>query len=263
MNDEKTIQQFLDSLATVSHEIKTPVNLISATAKIATARIKDHSITSENLMKYLDNIVNNCNKITLMLNNVMSVYSVEFKDYEYINISEFVRDFCDHIDACSPQYGLKLTYNINIEDENVNIPVNIVERILYNLFSNAIKYNSKKDKKIILDVNEKNDMLVFKVCDNGDGISEENIEKVTNKFFRVSNTNTSGIGLGLSLVTKFLNDIGGNFEIKSKINKGTEVVFSIPKSPDISTVILKSDSYKYMPSQANCETELSSITENN
>lgn len=262
MNKTDLKKQLIDNLSMITHEVKTPVNLIYSTAKIADMRTKSHSISQNDLEKYFQNIINNCNRINLMLNNIMSINSISESDYELIDVGYFAEEFSKCLEEFETVYNFSFDLRIETEIEKINIPVNTTERILLNLINNAIKYNSKTSKKVSLKIYDKDDFLYFSVKDNGDGISEENLPKITEKFYRVSNSSAGGIGLGLSIVKDLLSEMGGELKITSKLKKGTEVTFSIPVNNRDRMFLLKSDNFDYIPSKSYFAIELATLNMN-
>jgi signal transduction histidine kinase len=105
--------------------------------------------------------------------------------------------------------------------------------VLFNLLSNAIKYSSE-NKEIIFSV-EIGDELVIQVQDKGMGIPEEEQQHLFERFFRAKNaTNIQGTGLGLNIVQKHVDLMGGTIDFISKLDEGTTFIITLPtnqKSP--------------------------------
>ena len=103
--------------------------------------------------------------------------------------------------------------------------------------------------------------LYFSIKDNGIGISEEDIKKITQPFFRVDNTSSNGAGLGLTLVNEYISKLKGTLAIKSELKKGTEVIFSIPLN-DKDKFISDELNYIYTPEQSTFAIEFSQFRNN-
>jgi signal transduction histidine kinase len=104
----------------------------------------------------------------------------------------------------------------------------LVKNIIINLVSNAIKF-SDAGAVIHLNSHVKPDLAVVSVRDEGIGISEEDQEHLFSSFFRGRNAiNIQGTGLGLHIVKRYLDLLGGNIHLKSEIDKGTTITFTIP-----------------------------------
>jgi two-component system sensor histidine kinase KdpD len=101
--------------------------------------------------------------------------------------------------------------------------------ILKNLIQNALRYSPKQEKIQVL-VQSNSDELFLSVKDKGIGIAAEQQQLVFNRFYRVSNSQTGGVGLGLSIVKGFVELHGGTVTLISEINSGTEFQIVIPCS---------------------------------
>ena len=144
MDTQKDSNSYLETLSVISHELKTPVNLIAATARIADMRVKNNSLGTETLEGYFSNIINNCNRIELMLNNIMSSTTLSLQQFEFLDANEFIKKFSDMLKCYSER--LNFTFKATAKlDKPLNIPVAPIERIIINLVTNAVKYNSKEE----------------------------------------------------------------------------------------------------------------------
>tara|TARA_B100001029_G_C15060817_1_gene458326 strand:+ start:611 stop:1513 length:903 start_codon:yes stop_codon:yes gene_type:complete len=125
--------------------------------------------------------------------------------------------------------------NILITDQipNISIKIDITKTTLAlrNLIENAIKYGQKNKKVEIWTTNNHNKTIEINVKNYGEGISEENIEKITNPFFRILDNNTnkkSGFGMGLSITKKIVDAHRGKLLINSDLNRSTTFTISLP-----------------------------------
>ncbi len=128
--------------------------------------------------------------------------------------------------------------NINIifdtEEEELycDIDVEQLERIILNILSNAIKYN-KVNGNIDVIVKDKNEEVHIEVSDTGVGIPKDKVDIIFDRFERFDNKNAAikeGSGIGLSIVKKLVDALGGKIEIKSEVDKGTTVRLIFKKS---------------------------------
>lgn len=253
--DEK---YFLNNLSVISHEMQTPINLISATAQLINFQIENKLSSESEVIEYMDNIINNCNKISMMISNLTDLNTLSISKKEYVNSEEFFNVFCKNIAPYCKESDVKLKSIFECKKEYILISVNTTERILLNLITNAIKYNDKNNKKITLKMYNDENNIFFSVKDNGIGIAKENIEKITKRFFRVNNNYSKGFGIGLALVKESLDLMGGNINIKSQLKKGTEIIISIPSS-DYDTFISGELNYVYRPEKSNFDIEFAQL----
>ena len=94
MSKKDLEKQIISNLSAISHEIQTPVNLISATAKISGDKIENNSVKLSDLKNYMDNIISNCYKITMLISNITDLNATAVSRKEYVNTKEFLETFC-------------------------------------------------------------------------------------------------------------------------------------------------------------------------
>lgn len=258
MSDEKKEKKIIQNLSTISHEIQTPVNLIFSTAKLLCLKYDDNP----EIIEFMDNIINNCQRIAMLVGNIMGINLVTVSKKEYLNTKQFFDAFCNNVKPYCDNEKVELKCEFKIEKEYVHIPVDTTERILLNLITNAIKYNDKKVKKIRIKMTNDVNNVIFSVKDNGMGIAEQNIEKITEQFYRVDNNISKGNGLGLALIKEYLNSMGGNMTIKSQLKKGTEFIVSIPSTPENMIFESRESDYVYTPEKSTFDIEFAQFKNN-
>jgi signal transduction histidine kinase len=117
------------------------------------------------------------------------------------------------------------------EDAKINTNAMYLNQIILNLVENAIKFNDKETAKINILVNENGETIEFSISDNGLGIPKEEHERIFEKFYQVEKCFTGqieGIGLGLALVKKLVENLGGEIMVESKIGEGSTFRFVMP-----------------------------------
>lgn len=128
--------------------------------------------------------------------------------------------------------GQRLQFDCNGKSCDINTDRNILRHILCNLISNAIKF-SAEGTVISLSADVKENYFIFSIQDHGIGISKEDQKKLFTRFFRGNNANAiQGTGLGLHIVQRYLDLLGGKIECKSQLNKGTQFILSVPLNVD-------------------------------
>lgn len=262
MKKEKTDENLIQNLSVVSHEIQTPVNLIASTASLVKCKIEKNAATGSEIKEYMDNIVLNCNKVAMLVNNIMGINMVTVSKREYVNSKQFFDTFCKFIEPYCKYAETQFKKEFKTEKEYIHISVSTTERILLNLITNAIKYNDKENKKLTIKMYNEGDSIIFSVKDNGIGIAKENLDKITEKFFRLETQVSNGFGIGLSLVKEYLDQMGGTLEIKSQLKKGTEVIVSIPSTPENMLFISAETDYIYTPEKSVFNLEFAQININ-
>ncbi len=217
-------------LASMSHELKTPLNSIIGLTELID---KDY----ETLPKTRDRVkivLRNGKKLLSMINNILEFSKLESGKYEVTEqtflISEFLSEIFSSTDILANEKNLTLTFKI---DGSKNFIVTTdrdkLEQILLNLISNAIKF-SERGSVSVLCKNDANN-LVVKVSDTGVGISKDDKEKIFSEFQQLEsgiNRKYSGAGLGLAICKRFANLLGGRLSLESAENVGSEFEVFIP-----------------------------------
>ena len=125
-----------------------------------------------------------------------------------------------------------IIFDTEEEELYCDIDVEQLERIILNILSNAIKYN-KVNGNIDVVVKDKNEEVHIEVSDTGVGIPKDKVDIIFDRFERFDNKNAAikeGSGIGLSIVKKLVDALGGKIEIKSEVDKGTTVRLIFKKS---------------------------------
>ncbi len=258
MNKNDFEKNIINSLAAISHEMNTPINLITSTAKLASLKI-DRDYDTQSIKQYMNNIVNNCNKISMLISNIMDIELAPLSIKKFVDAKQFFDGFLENITPYCTEYNVEIESKYSAKREFIDIYVNTVERILLNLITNAIKYNDKKNKKIKISMTVNEDNIVLCVKDNGMGISKDNLDKVTDKFFRENKDVPNGLGIGLSLVKKYMENMQGEMTIKSQQKKGTEVILNIPITPEDRIFTAGECNYIYNPETSNFDIEFAQL----
>ncbi|MNT08989.1 Signal-transduction histidine kinase senX3 [compost metagenome] len=124
--------------------------------------------------------------------------------------------------------GQTIVYSCNLTGK-VFIDCSLFKNIAVNLISNSIKFSSE-NSVIEVACSNTSQYFIFKVKDNGIGISEEDQKHLFERFFRAKNAiNVQGTGLGLHIIAKYLEMMNGSIEIKSELNKGSDFTVKIPQ----------------------------------
>jgi len=234
---KKNSNDYLDYLAMLGHEFRTPLNVISSTAQIVTCSQELGKLEGEKLIEYMESIRKHCNRLTLLTNNIIDVAACNNGLFrlacENLDVEEFINTLVENTKTYQIKYNVKFKLKINLKFKHMICDFIKLERILLNLITNAIKYNTKKTKNITLSVfDNANDEVIFCVKDNGIGIPQEMIESITEKFVRVgefSTRDTEGSGLGLAIVDLFTKTLKGKLDIVSEIDKGSEFTVTLPR----------------------------------
>ena len=128
------------------------------------------------------------------------------------------------------QKNINIIFDTNVEEFIINADLEAIDRIVMNLLSNAIKF-SPIDETIEVTLNAEKNKVHISVKDNGMGIAEEEQKKIFNRFEQATNSKRiegKGSGIGLDLVSYLVKAHGGNIELNSKLNEGSEFIVTLP-----------------------------------
>ncbi len=238
-------------ISNMSHELKTPLNIILSTVQVLQYNYKDKN--DEQLDRYLDLMKVNSYRLLRLINNLIDVTRIDvgnlkmnFGNYDIVTIVE-------DITMAAVEYveskGMTLIFDTDVEEKILGIDRENIERIVLNLLSNAVKF-SKDDGTIIVSIHDLGDKVEISVKDNGIGISEELQEKIFDRFVQGEDLFTrshEGSGIGLSLVKSIVDNHGGKIYVKNVVNGGSEFVVELPnilsKNQFCSTNLYHADKY--------------------
>ena len=222
---ENAIEREKQFTSDASHELRTPLAIIKGTLEVLIRKPRTQSEYEEKinfcvkevdrmntlvdellLLARFENQKQNSKKETVFLNAIILDILARYSDKIKINKLAIHTDFKNDFNITSDTY--------------------LVSIIISNLLSNAIKY-SKENGAIFVTLEEENKQVICKIIDNGIGISNEDLDKIGNRFYRSQsekNIDIKGTGLGLSIVRRLTDLLDIKFEIESKTKVGTTVL---------------------------------------
>lgn len=211
-----------------SHEFRTPLSTILSSVQLIAKydKTEDH----EKRLKHIQRIVNSVNHLNDILEEFLSMGKLEEgkiqPKLQEMYLPTCFQEVINEMQAIAKE-GQKLSYT-HTGEEFIVTDCSILKKILINLLSNAIKF-SPEHKPIRL-ISQKNDKaLTVQIIDEGIGISEKDQKHLFERFFRAENAlNIKGTGLGLYIVAKFTEMLGGTISINSQLGKGTTVTLQFP-----------------------------------
>ena len=218
-------------LNNMSHDIRTPMNAILGYAQLMEDELKGKDLpeTSEHLEK----LQQSGNLLLSIINNVLDMARIESGrmeiDENYARIEDIRQTLFEIFDDEAKKKNLAFRYTINVEHEHILTDTTKVKEIFVNILSNAIKYTPSGGSVTInvdeLICDEPGYMIVrTRVSDTGIGMSQDYQTKIFDAFTRERNTTMSkitGSGLGMSIVKKYVDLLGGTIDVKSEFGKGS------------------------------------------
>ena len=216
-------------LASISHEIKTPLTIIKATSEFLLLK---EDIT-EYTKKYIQSILEEADRLTNLINKLIDLGvlmgNIGLWKSTKINPDNIISKIVKTYEKLIEEKRIKINLNLNFKT-TFNAPADIIYHIFQNLIDNAIKYN-KENGSITIETNAINEYFYASVSDTGIGIPSEDLPFIFNPFYRGELTNQrkfSGLGVGLTLTKRMIELLKGNIEVKSKKDKGTSFKITIP-----------------------------------
>lgn len=214
-----------------SHEFKTPLSGILSSAALITRYDKPEQISDRN--RHVEKIKASVTHLNNILTDFLSINRMEEGYFEPLisrfSIDTLLSDLKGEMEGILKS-GQKIQMHQRKQGIEVTSDKNMLRNILYNLLSNAIKY-SEENKTISLRVQEDDHNLMMEIKDEGMGIPDEDQKYIGSRFFRASNAmNITGTGLGLNIVSSYLDLLNGSMSFVSNSGKGTTFTINIPIS---------------------------------
>lgn len=212
-----------------SHEFRTPLSTVLSSASL----IEQYNQRDEKdkVTKHVQRIKSSVNNLTSILNDFLSLGKLEEGKIDVIKEPVFVEEFLKEVHEellSSLKTGQQLKIACDEGVEQIYTDVRIFRNVLFNLISNASKY-SEEGKAIEIDCKPEGKGMVFRIQDQGIGIPREDHKHMFERFFRASNAgNVQGTGLGLNIVKRYVDLLGGTISFTSEYGKGSTFTVWIP-----------------------------------
>lgn len=213
----------------VSHDLRTPLTLIAEpVAQLAEA---------ENLTPQQNTLIKIANKNVKILQRLINQI-LDFRKYENgklnlrlseIDFNQAIHDWMESFYSVARKRDIKLTLEAPKAEAHIPVAIDVekIERVFFNLLSNAFKYTPNNGSiKVSYECDGKN--LTFKVSDTGEGISERDLGNIFDRFYQVERIHPKGSGIGLSLAKAFIELHGGSISVESALNKGSVFTVTLP-----------------------------------
>lgn len=216
-------QQFIDNL---SHEMNTPLTSILGYSEL----MEKANLTEEQKAKYLRYIQEETRRIMDMYKKLLMLSYKKNADFEKtsVNMSYVFNEIYIALKSKLEDNHMELI--INNQLKTIMGDETLISMAISNLVRNAINV-SKPESKIIINAFKMNNKKYIQVIDQGSGISKENIQKITEPFYRVDKVRSrknGGAGLGLSICKNIMDMHGGELKIESEVGKGSIFILEFP-----------------------------------
>ena len=251
-------------ISNISHELKTPINVILCAAQLLESKkVDNYNINNKN--NTIDIIKDNSYRLIRLINNIIDVEKGEVDELtlnlKKDNLVSLIEDIVTSVIPYAKRKELNLIFDTEEEEIIMDMDIEKIERIILNLLSNAIKF-SNENGNIYIRIMLNNDDVDIVVEDEGIGISKDDIPYIFDKFIQVDNTfnrKNEGSGIGLAIVKSFIEIHNGKIMVESQVGKGTKFIVKLPKIINNEDTTADSHIYKSSFSEKNIIDELRSI----
>jgi len=220
-------------LATVTHEIKTPLTSIIGYTNLMMNH--NNQMFNDQQMDILLRIQRNSQTLENLIEQLLDLSKIESGKIEVIwerfNLKDVIDEVINIAEPILMQKNIKARIKLPEQLPLIESDRAKVKQILLNLITNSVKFTEKVNSEITLKVKEKYNMITVSVKDQGIGISEEDQRIIFDPFRRANSLKSkkySGTGLGLSIVKEFVNLLDGNVWVESKQDMGSTFYFTLP-----------------------------------
>jgi len=231
-----TKQASSDFVAHVSHELKSPLNVLAMYSESLQGEDgKDEKFRIEAANVIHDEV----ERLSMMINNILNITKIEMGSISIERTRVRLRDLLkDAFDACNRDAKEKdLTFTLDLPKEisPIALDKSLIRIVVNNLLTNAIKY-SKQQGQVLLSAEETHRTILITVRDDGIGIAPEDQSKIFEKFYRSDSDEVRkrpGHGLGLSLAREIVQMHHGTLTVNSSVGEGSEFVIEFSKETSL------------------------------
>ncbi|MBB6061643.1 two-component system OmpR family sensor kinase [Thermosipho japonicus] len=218
-------------VANISHELRTPLTAIKA----YTETLLNMEVDRESQREFLETVYEQSERLESLLNDLLDFTLIESGtmelEYSEFDLCELIKEVVENLKQLAEKYNVKI--NVNCESVFISADKRRIKQAIHNLVDNSIKFSdkSKEERYVNISVKKKEENLSIIIEDNGIGISQEDKEKIFEKFYRGDRSLTyevPGTGLGLTIVQEIIKLHGGKINVYSTLGKGTTFELVIP-----------------------------------
>ncbi|MFI3209543.1 MAG: HAMP domain-containing sensor histidine kinase [Peptostreptococcaceae bacterium] len=231
------LENSIDFIATISHELRTPINLILSSLQVLDLKLNSEENIKYKIevSKYLKIINQNGLRLLRLVNNIIDSSKIDYGKFDYnpknYDIVNVIEEMCISTYDFVKQQNIEIIFDTDVEEHIAAFDIDNMERIILNLLSNAIKFN-KPNGKIEVTLSCV-DEIVISIKDFGVGIPKNKIKSLFKKFEQLKNSckvEKQGSGIGLFLVKSLVESQNGKIFVNSIENIGTEFIIVLPNS---------------------------------
>ncbi len=228
----------------ISHEFRTPLTIIKGTIE----NLVTNTNLSEPIQKQITYLEKSSNRLLRLINQLLDYQKIQHEEIalelENTEVISFFKEIYKNFDEVAQRKNITYQVSSNKQSYNLVIDRNKIEKVLYNLLSNAFKFIQENGIiKLDIQINEELKLLEFSISDNGEGISIKNQQNLFKRFKQIKPSD-SGTGIGLNYSYELIKIHKGNIKYKDTPNGGATFVVTIPilkAEPKNNTIIAQKD----------------------
>jgi signal transduction histidine kinase len=219
-----------DMVSTVSHELKTPLTSVQMAVHLLLEEVVG-PLNSKQLELLLA-ARQDADRILAMINDLLDLTRIEQGrvklDLEPLAVRDLVGDALDRVQSRAQDAGITMKAKVETGLPDVLVDRDRIEHVFDNLIVNAIQHTDRGDTITVEAMADGNSVRVV-VADTGEGIPDEELPRIFEKFYRVpTSRHQGGAGLGLAIVREIIAAHGGRIEVESEAGKGARFTFTLP-----------------------------------
>ena len=218
----------------LSHELRTPINIIVSTVQLINTFTKDKVLSQEKTNEYMNIISKSCDNLLKIIGDIIDSSKIETGEYkinkEDNDIVYLVEETALNMSKFIEKKGISLLIDPDMEEKIISCDSTEIERCIINLLGNAVKF-TPEGGEIRVYIKEIKKYIEISVEDTGIGISEEDQDFIFKRFSQVEGTGAtraSSSGIGLTLVKSIAELHGGYVRLESELNKGSIFTIGLP-----------------------------------
>jgi two-component system sensor histidine kinase SenX3 len=222
-----------DFVANISHELKTPIGALS----ILSEAVYEASDDPEAITRFASRMQTETKRLSDLVQEIINLSRIQdedpLKNATSILLSELILQAIDESRLTAESREIKIEFIKNNEVKVLG-DESLLEMAISNLIENAINYSANKTN-VVISLSRIDDLAEIKIKDQGIGISEENIDRIFERFYRVDPARsraTGGTGLGLSIVKHIITNHGGDITVWSEEGEGSTFTMRLPEFKD-------------------------------
>jgi len=217
---EELNQSKMQFFTNISHEFRTPLTLI-----ISPLKEMEQSETNQNHVRLIQIMLRNANRLLRLINQILDLRKAENNKIKIeahpIDLVLFSRDFIGLFSDIVHKRNISLSISNNSDDIEIWYDPDLLEKCLYNLLFNALKYTPDKGKIELIIEKQSDNNVLLSICDNGSGIKQEELPYLFDRFYQGEYSRNSGTGIGLHLVRTIIELHHGNIHVESEEGAGS------------------------------------------